>query len=148
MSARLTISSFLPLLHQTAASCLTNPLYTWLSILAIPALSQELKEASNSPGSFNMKMLSCEHKCFVCLVQDKRCLARTRKEGTRECVFQLEEEFTDLSLFYWAINVLLAIPFTRILSTQPIEITPLQVITSQIHFCTITLPCDPPFQDW
>lgn len=65
----------------------------------------------------------------------------------RECVFQLEEEFTH-SLFYRAINVLLAIPFTHILSTQPTAITPLQVITSQIHFCMITLPCDPPFQGW
>lgn len=71
MSARLIISSFLALLHQTAGSSLTDPLYMWLSILAIPALTQELKEASKSPGSFNMKMLLCEHKCFVCLVQDR-----------------------------------------------------------------------------
>ena len=65
----------------------------------------------------------------------------------RELIFQLEQESTDSLLFYRVINVLLAIPFTHLLSTQPTAITPLKCkrsghrfITAQLHFLATLLP--------
>lgn len=71
-------------------------------------------------------------KCFqvntnaLFIFSKTEVLSRTRKEGMRELIFRLEQESTDSLLFYRAINVLLTIPFTHLLSTQSIAITPLK----------------------
>lgn len=82
-------------------------------------------------------------KCFqvntnaLFIFSKTEVLSRTRKEGMRELIFRLEQESTDSLLFYRAINVLLAIPFTHLLSTQSIAITPLKCKWPGHRFITV-----------
>lgn len=82
-----------------------------MSIPALPGLSQEMEEVSKSQGPFTIN-IPCDHRGFICSSTGV-LLARMRKAGKRDLIFQLEQEPTDRLLFPGMIYALLAIPFTH-----------------------------------
>lgn len=87
--SRVNSSTHLPQAHHwispspvapASSRSLINPLSTWLSTLAVPALTQELKGFSRSQGPLTINA-PCDHRGFVCSRGAFGKHEKSRKEG-------------------------------------------------------------------